>query len=497
MSARGLGLTMLGAVLLLPMGLGGAQAAPRRDVVVGMVLEPPGLDPTTGAAAAIGEIVHYNILEGLTKVDENGTVSPLLATSWTISPDRKTYTFKLRHGVTFSNGKPFDASDVKFTFTRDGAPGSLNKNHDRFQNMAAIATPDPDTIVITLKEPNPFLLFNLGEDTAVILEPASAAHDATDPIGTGPFKLENWVKGSSVTLTRWPGYRDNGAIKLDKVTFRFISDPAAEVAAILSGDVDVFPTFNNLDALPEIKANPNFVVQVGTTQGKTIIALNNGRKPFNDIRVRRAVAYAIDRKAIIDGAMDGYGVPIGSHFAPNQPGYVDLTGMYPYDPAKAKALLKEAGYPNGFDTTLKLPPPDYARRGGEIVAAELAKVGIRAKIENVEWAQWLDGTYKKHDYDMTIVSHVEPLDMHIYTDKNYYFQYDSPAYRALYAKIATAGTLAERNQDMEAVQRKIAQDCVNAFLFVLPRVSVIHVGLKGIWVNAPIFVNDMTAVHWE
>lgn len=496
MKTKGLWLAALGLAVALPVGAG-AQAAPRRDVVVGMVLEPPGLDPTTGAAAAIGEIVHDNILEGLTKINENGTVSPLLATSWTISPDRKTYTFKLRHHVVFSNGKPFTSADVKFTFTRDGAPHSLNKNRDRFANMAEIATPDPYTVRITLKDPNANMLFNLGEDTAVILEPSSAAHDATDPVGTGPFKLEKWIKGSSVTLVSSPSYRDPKAIALDKVTFRFISDPAAEVAALLSGDVDVFPTFNNLDALPEIKANPNFVVQVGTTEGKTIVAINNGRKPFTDIRVRRAIAYAINRKAVIDGAMDGYGVPIGSHFVPNQPGYIDLTGMYPYDPAKAKELLKEAGYPNGFDTTLQLPPPDYARRGGVIIAAELAKVGIRAKIENVEWAQWLDGAFKKHDYDLTIVSHVEPLDLAIYGNKNYYFQYNSPAYREILKKLALAQTQAQRIHYLEAAQRKIAEDCVNAFLFVLPRVSVIRKGLEGIWVNAPIFVNDMSTVHWK
>ena len=121
------------------------------------------------------------------------------------------------------------------------------------------------------------------------------------------------------------------------------------------------------------------------------MTINNKKKPFDDVRVRRALAAAIDRKAIIDGAQEGYGKPIGSHMVPSDAGYVDLTGVNPYDPEKAKALLKEAGVATPLNVTLTLPPPHYARKGGEIIAAQLAKVGIVAKIENVEWAQWLSG----------------------------------------------------------------------------------------------------------
>ncbi len=134
---------------------------------------------------------------------------------------------------------------------------------------------------------------------------------------------------------------------------------------------------------------------IGTTEGKTILALNNARKPFDDIRVRRALAYAIDRKALIDGAQSGYGKPIGSHYVPTDPGYVDLTGVYPYDPAKAKALLAEAGVKPGTEITIMLPPPTYARRGGEVIAAMLEQVGIKAKLVPIEWAQWLDQVFKQ------------------------------------------------------------------------------------------------------
>lgn len=481
------------AVLALP---GAAQAA-KDTLVLGMTLEPPGLDPTTGAAAAIGEVVHYNIFEGLTKIEESGKVVPLLAKSWTVSPDQKTYTFKLLPGVKFQNGEPLTSEDVKFTFERDAAQASTNKEKAVFANIERIDAPDPLTVVLHLKEVNANLLFNLGENTGVILEPKSAAADATHPVGTGPFELDDWVKGSAITLKKWPGYRDAAKIRLAKATFRIINDPAAQVAALLAGDVDAFPRFGALDSLKQLQSDARFTVEIGSTEGKTIVAINNKRKPFDDVRVRRALSYAIDRKAVIAGASNGLGTPIGSHYTPHDPGYVDLTGMHPYDPAKAKALLKEAGVKTPLEVTLKLPPPPYARQGGQIVAAELAEIGINAKIENVEWAQWLDGVYKNKNYDLTMISHVEPRDIAIYANPNYYFQYDSPEFRTIMEKVNSSPDGPQRLKELAAAQRKLAEDAVNVFLYVLPQVSVAKKGLHGIWHNSPIFANDLGAVYWQ
>ena len=475
-----------------------AHAATKDTVTLGMILEPPGLDPTIAPAAAIGEVVHYNIFEGLMKIERDGSVKPLLAAGEpTISADAKTYTFHLRKGVKFQNGEPLTSADVKFTFERDGAATSTNKEKTVFQNIAAIDTPDPLTVVLHLKETNPNLLFNLGENTGVILEPKSAATDATQPVGTGPYKLENWVKGSSITLVKWDGFRDAAHIRLKKATFRIINDAAAQVSALLAGDVDAFPRFGSLDAIKQFQHDPRFTVTEGSTEGKTIVAINNKRKPFDDVRVRRALAYAINRKAVIDAASNGMGKPIGSHYTPNDPYYIDLTGTYPYNPRKAKALLKEAGVKTPLAITLKLPPPPYSRLAGEVVAAELAKVGINAKIENVEWAQWLSNVFKGKNYDLTIISHVEPRDLAIYANPNYYFQYDSPKFREIYAKLSTTTNPAESRKWTEAAQRQLAEDAVNVYLYVLPAVTVARKGLKGLWRNSPIFANDLSAVHWE
>jgi peptide/nickel transport system substrate-binding protein len=476
-----------------------ARAQSRRDsVVLGMVLEPPGLDPTSGAAAAIGEIVHYNVLEGLTKIGMDGSVTPLLAESWLLGPDGKTYSFVLRKGVKFSDGKPFDASAVKFSFERAKAPGSTNKAKKAlFDNISRVEVVDAHRVILVLDKPDAATPFRLGENTAVILHPDSAAQAATKPVGTGPFTVENWAKGSAVMLARWDGHRDASKVRLKKVTFRFINDPAAQVAALLAGDIDGMPRFGALQALKQFQADKRFTVEIGSTAGKGIMAINNRKPPFNDVRVRRALSHAIDRQAFINGAQEGLGRPIGSHFAPTDLGYLDLTKTYPHDPDKARALLREAGVTTPLNVTLTLPPPQYARKGGEIIAAQLAKVGINARIENVEWAQWLAGPFKGN-FDLTIINHVEPLDYATaYADPGYYFGYDSAKFRNLVSTLAATGNARDRSRIWGEIQRQLADDAVNAWIWNPAQVAVFRRGLKGLWNSSPIFANDLSAVSWS
>ena len=474
-----------------------AYAAPKDNITIGIALEPPGLDPTTGAAASIGDIVHYNVFEGLTKIGDDFSVTPLLAESWTVSPDAKTLTFKLRKGVQFQNGESLTSQDVKFSFERAAAADSTNKERAFFQSIASIDASDPAVAVLTFKAPSFDALFHLGLNTAVIVEPKSAATDGANPVGTGPYKLAEWNKGSALTLKKWDGYRDAGKVAIATANFRFINDSSAQVAGLLAGDVDVIPRFDGLASLDQFKNDKRFQVIIGGTEGKTILAINNKKKPFDDLRVRQALAFAVDRKALIDGAVNGLGAPIGSHLVPSDPGYVDLTGEYPHDPEKAKALLKEAGVTSPLNVRLILPPPNYAARGGEIVAAELAEVGIQAKIENVEWAQWLSGVYKDKNYDLTIISHVEPLDIGIYANPDYYFQYDSQKFRDIYAKLTAAPDLAAFKAAIGDAQRQLADDSVNVFLFQLLQATVADARLKGLWKNAPIFATDLAALSWQ
>ena len=474
-----------------------AMAQGKKDaVVLAMTLEPPGLDPTAGAASAIAEIVHYNVFETLTKINPDGTVSPLLAESWEVSPDLKTYTFKLRKGVKFQNGEPFNASSVKFSFERAGADKSTNKDKRTFAGMESVAAIDEHTVVILNKALDPDFLFLMGQATAIIVEPKSADTNATKPVGTGPYQLASWNKGSSVTLTKWDGYRTAASIRMKKVTFRFISDPAAQVAALLAGDVDAFPRVTPR-SVAQFKANPRFQVVVSGSRAKTILAINNKKKPLDDVRVRRAIAAAIDRKAVIEGAGDGYGVPIGSHYVPGAPGYVDTTAINPFNIEKAKALLAEAGIKTPLELSLKLPPPPYARQGGEVIAAQLAKIGIVAKIENVEWAQWLSGTYANKNYDLTIISHVEPFDLGNFAKPGYYWGYESPQFAALFEKIQNTPRAADRAKLLGDAQRMLANDAVHAFLYQPQWITVANKNLKGLWKDMPVFVNDVSALSWS
>jgi peptide/nickel transport system substrate-binding protein len=475
-----------------------ALAQPRKDsVVLAMTLEPPGLDPTAGAASAIAEIVLYNIFETLTKVNGDGSVTPLLAESWSISPDAKVYTFKLRKGVKFQNGEPFNAASVKFSLERAAAKDSVNKDKAVFANVTSIDTPDEHTVVLTLKNSNPDLLFQLGQATAVMVEPKSVASNNTQPVGTGPYKLEAWNRGSSVTLVRWDGHRNAGNVKMRRATIRFINDPAAQVASLLSGDVDAFPRVAAARSLPQFKGDKRFQVLIGGSRAKTILAINNKRKPLDDVRVRRAIAAAIDRKSVIDGAADGFGVPIGSYYTPGAPGYVDLTAVNPYDPAKARALLHQAGVQLPLELTMKLPPTPYARQGGEVIAAMLDKVGIKVKMENIEWAQWLSGVYKDKAYDLTVIAHVEPLDFGNFSRPGYYWGYESPQFNELWAKIQATAKVDERNKLMGDAQRLVAEDAVAAYLYQPTWITVANARLKGLWKDVPLFANDIGALSWQ
>ena len=470
-----------------------AQA--QTDITVAMQLEPPHLDPTSAAAQAIDSVVYTNVFEGLTRFMGDGSVVPGLAESWEINDAGTEYTFKLRSGVTFHDGTTMDADDVKFSLDRARAEESTNAQKGLFGGITSVDVVDPQTVKVTLDGPNGNFLFNMAWGDAVIVAPESIENIKQQPVGTGAFTFSEWVQGDRIVLTRNNNYWGD-APALERATFKFISDPTAAFAAVMAEDVDVFTGFPAPENLPQFEADPRFQVLVGSTEGETILSTNNKQPPFDNVKVRQAVAHAIDRQAIIDGAMFGYGTPIGTHFAPHNPAYVDLTGGSSYDPGKARTLLAEAGLPDGFETTLHLPPPSYARRGGEIIAAQLAEVGIKAEIINVEWAQWLESVFRGKTFGLTIVSHTEPMDIGIYANPDYYFQYDNPDFQALMDKLNKTTDPDMRTSLLGDAQKIIAGDAVNGYLFQLAALTVAKSGVQGLWANAPTAATDLTVVSW-
>ncbi len=478
------------AALALP-----SLAHSKNALTLAMALEPPVLDPTASAAAAIGEVVLYNLFETLTKITPQGTVQPLLATRWDVSPDQKTFTFYLRPGVQFHNGVPFTADTVRFSLERAASSASTNKDKALFASLQ-VQVPAPLTVVLTSAHSNPDLLFALGQPTAIMVEPSSAATNAQQPVGTGPYRVGQWRKGSHITLLAWPQWREAGRIAIQRATFRFIPDAAAQASALLAGDVDAFPRMASR-SISQFENQARFQVIVSGSRAKTIVSINHGRPPLGDVRVRRALAAAIDRQAIITAAADGFGVPIGSHYTPGMPGYVDTTAINPFNPSAARQLLQEAGVALPLRLRMTLPPTPYARQGGEIVAAQLAQVGVQVQLINVEWAQWLSQTYGAKDYDLTLISHVEPLDLGNYAKPDYYWNYHSSAFTQLYERIQSTANPEERNDLLAQAQRLLANDCVNLFLYQPQWVTVAKAGLHGLWTDMPIAANDLSGLAWR
>ena len=486
------------ALLISAPGIMAATPNKGGALVVCQPNEPPGLDPTANTSAAIDRVVYANIYEGLVKVSRNGDYVPGLATAWDVSPDGVRYTFHLRKGVTFHNGEPFDARVARWNLERAMAEKTVNAHPEYFRGIRTIETPDSHTLVTILAEVDALFIPHMAEGDAVML-PMKVYQDAkSNPIGTGPFKFVQWVRGDRVVMERFDKYWNPALPYLDKVTFKFIGDASAQIAALRAGDIDVIGYIAAPESAMLLAKDKRFKVFAGTTTGEVIMSTNNKVPPFDNKKVRQAMALAIDRQTVIDLVMFGYGTPIGSHWSPSTPYCVDLTGKFAYNPPKARALLAEAGYPNGFEATIKLPAIySYSKRAGEVIADQLGKVGIKLNIEIVEWGQWIERIFKKKEFELTMIGHVEPWDIGIYARPDYYFQYASQAFNDAYAKALKAPNETEKAKWFGRCQEIIADDAVNGYLFSAPSLPAMKTGVMGWWENYPTIALDCTEVYWK
>lgn len=483
------------AALVVALGTGTfANDAMAASLVMGIQQEPTSLDPTSDATASIDGMLAHNVYESLTTVNESGVVMPQLAESWTVSDDGLTYVFKLVQGAKFHDGTDFNADDVKFTFDRAMAEGSTNPTKSIFAPIESVTVVDPATVEIRLKKLDAFFLFNLAQGDASIVATETAANNATTPVGTGPFRYASWTRGDRLTLEKNPDHRGAASVTLDKVEFRFIPDAAAASAALLAEEINVYAGFPAPEMLPQFQADPRFDVTIGSTEGEVILAMNNSKAPFTDLRVRQGVSHAIDRAELIDGAMYGQAVPIGSFYPPHGPAYVDLTGLYPHDSEKAKALFTEAGVV-GTTMTLRVPPFSYATRSAEIIQAQMAEAGVTVKVENVEWGFWLEEVFKNLNYDMTIIAHPGTNDMGNFArGPKYFYGYDDAAYTELWKQISEETDPAARNELLKKGQTYLAEAAVHGFLFQLPQVNIQKKGIEGMWVSRPVLFQPLAGV---
>ncbi|MDQ1424685.1 MAG: peptide/nickel transport system substrate-binding protein [Acidimicrobiaceae bacterium] len=468
----------------------------RTSLVIGSVLAPPTLDITTGSGAAIPAALLNNVYETLIKATGPDQYAPALAKSWTISDDGLTYTFALQTGVTFHNGEAFSSKDVKFSFDNAQANVAAGKAPaivaQTFAPVASVAAPDANTIVITLKQRSRDFIYNLSQTGGVIVNEKALPDVATHPVGTGPFQFDSFVTNASLKLKRYDGYWGTKPA-LQTVEWRYISDPKAMSDSIKSPNgVDIIDNLTP-DLFKGFAGDSNYMTQNIVTNGETILAINNLRAPLSDVRVRQAISYAIDKKAVNDIAESGFGKIIGSHASPNDPWFEDLSNTYAFDPAKAKDLLKQAGV-SGLKLTIQVPPVPYATAAAPIIQQELGDVGISVDLKNIDFSLWIDQVFTKADYDLSIISHVEARDVGLYGNPKYYWRYDNPQVQDLLRQADAAPTADASNALYKQVLEQINKDAVNDWLFELPGLTVAKKGISGFPTAAFSLSYDVTGV---
>ncbi len=461
------------------------------DVTVSIAAEPPGWDPSASTSQEIARVTYHNVYEGLVRIDRNGDIVPQLAESWEVSDDGLTWTFTLREGVTFHDGSAFDADDVVAKFERATDPDSGHTHPEYYEAIESI-TGEGNTVTFTLSKPASSLLYNLARPDSVIAPSEKLETQRSQPVGTGPFVFADYLEGSEVRLERFEDYYIEGVPYLDSVTFRIIEDPNARFAALQAGDIDMIGVAISPETAVQVQSNPDLKLTEGFNTTEITMALNNAREPLNDPLVRQAITHAIDKRTIVDGAMFGFGTPIGTHATPAEPYYTNLE-PYPYDPERARELLAEAGYPDGFTVSFELPEPyNLERTAGEVIAQQLSDVGINVDLSVVEWGTWIQRIFLGGDYDMTIIGHSEPRDIGIYGNPDYYYHYDNAEVRALLEQIEATPDESEQMELYGEIERIIAEDAVNVWVFTPTSLIAARPDLYGFWTDQPTVAIDMT-----
>ncbi|GAA0932102.1 ABC transporter substrate-binding protein [Kribbella koreensis] len=459
----------------------GSSPGGDQSLTVGLVAEPASLDFTTTDGAAIPQVLLGNVYNGLVKQDETGKIVPDLAKSWTVSPDRKTYTFTLVDNAKFTNGAAFTAADAVFSINRvkTAWTTSLKSAMDVVSAAKAVS---PTELQVTLSAPSNGWLFRMTTRVGAMFSQTGIDKLATDPVGTGPYKFGSWKRGDSIVLQRNDGYWGTKPF-FNQVTLKYFKDPTALNNALLTGTINVIGTVQAPEALTQFTSNSKYQVIEGTTNGEVVLSFNNSRPVFKDIRVRQAIRQAIDHKALLDTCFAGRGKLIGSMVPPTDPWYEDLTGVAPYDKAKATAALKAAGAA-GATLRLRLPTLPYATSCGQVVKSQLEQVGLKVTIDQLEFpAAWLTTVFKNADYDMSIIAHVEPRDLGAVFNVKYYTRYDDPTLVSLLAA-ADSGDEAAQVDNMKKAARRISEQAAADWLFLLPNLVVADKNLTGLPTNA-------------
>jgi peptide/nickel transport system substrate-binding protein len=452
---------------------------PDATIRIGSLYEPQNLDNTAGAGQGINEAFNGNVYEALFQLTDAGTVEPNLAASYEMSEDGLTYTFKLKPGVTFHSGDPLTAADVKYSIERVTAENSKSSRKNSLSTITSIETPDDATVVIKLSARSISLPYNLSY-VWIVNDKAGDISSAED--GTGPYTLEEWRRGSALALARFDGYWGTPATN-GEVVFQYFTDATALNNALLTNAVDIITSVQSPDSLAQFENNPQFTVSNGASTTKEIMAYNDRVAPFDNVQVRKAIARAIDDKKLLNSIWGDYGTLIGSFVPPTDPWYVDLTNVDPYDPASAKQMLADAGYPDGFSFTLDTPDYDPHPIVAQFIQSELAKVGVKVNINIITANEWYTKIYQQHDFEATLQEHVNHRDIVFYGNPDFYWGYNNPEVTKLIADSEAAATAEEQVADLKKANELIAEDAASDWLYLYPQIVVSASNVTGYPIN--------------
>ncbi len=467
------------------------------SAVVGIQQDIDSLDPHKATAAGTKEVL-FNIFEGLVKPDENGNLICAVASDYTISEDGLVYTFTLRDNVKFHNGNAVTAEDVKYSLERasgllDGTPLIAT-----LSTIQAVDILDEKTVQVTVGSANAELIYSF---TAAIIPAGSGEEEGADPIGTGPFSFVSYTPQEGIVLAKNEEYWQEGLPYLDEVTFKIVTSADTALLELQSGSIDIYPylTDSQSQALRDthqVIASPSNVVQA--------LFLNNAVEPLNDVRVRQAICYAIDKDAVNGFVGGGSGTVISSAMLPTlKDFYVDLNDVYGNgaDVEKAKELLADAGYPDGFDLEIAIPSNyEFHMQTGEVIAEQLQSVGIHATINAVEWSTWLDEIYNGRQYAATIsgiTCDQTPgylLNRFQTESPKNFINFQNEEYDKVYLEAQSVQDMAGRAEPYGKLQQILVDEASTAFLQVPANITAISSRLAG-YKFYPVYVQDMSTVY--
>lgn len=467
---------IVGAVAIFN-GRNAQQSANKADTVtIGLKLAPPSLDIRRQSGSAIEQVLIGNVYEGLVSRDSDNAVQPGLAKSWDISTDGTTYTFHLNRNMTFSNGDVLDADDVAWSINQLKEKQYYNAN--QVESLSKAEALDANTVRITLSSPDSNLLWYLTGRPGLVFDKDATYNAKTQAVGSGPYTVESFDSASKMVLKANPKYWGTAHKPATQhVVIDFITDDNAAVNALKSGDVDVLSPVNA--TLAKSLDTNTYHVSASDGSDKFVLAFNCANKKLADKRVRQAIRYGINHKEII-ASRGGADTALGGPIPSVDPGYEDLTGLYPYDVAKAKNLMTQAGYSTDHPLELTLTYANtYGTELGDQLKSQLAKIGITLKTNYVEFSTWLQDVHANGDYELSLVDHAESHDFYKWTTPEYYYHYDNRNVQALYAKALAATDEKESDEYLKQAAKTVSEDAPADWLFGYRVTVAYNKGVKG------------------